>query len=767
MLCKMSMNIYRSNTYMIIGICLGLSLSFLFSPEDIIHQYHQQQIDNQYQQNVQSEKSTLYATGSISNSPDEYIPHLNVEEKPRRAQKFPKTIVRPRYYSTELGIRDKLFVGILTSKERLYSYGVAYNKTVSHLVDKVRYFITIPEGGKPNVSLPGIVGFTDTRIILKPFHVIKYITDNYLEEYDYYFITKDINYINARGLVDLVNKISISRDVHMGNLIDNSNEFCSLDGGILLSNEIVKKMKTSLDWCVKNTFSTYDDINFGRCIYHATKIPCSSSIDSTTFRSIHISTNDNYIDHLRDIKSSNDFISLYPIDNYNNIYKIHAHFALKKIQMSDKHIDMINNEILISTNDSTWPIGNQQENKAPGRFDILQWNYFNTSHIFMSSDLQNVRYLIGSLKIEIEQAIETAKYKIHDKYNNKYEFVKLENGWRKSDASRGLDYILDIIFFDKIKSKNILKRIHVCKLLGKAEILSIPYVTENTRINIILPIKINKIEESLMFIDNYSNVCMKNKDKTSLMLVLLYNFDSPSKGATDIFYKIKQMALSLTEKYKRNQSKITWLSIRLPTNSTLLEADTVPQVIIGDLITKKYSPESLILFIETNVLLEPEYLNRVRMNTISQWQIFSPIPFVEFQPNITYFNKKNNDKIDVNRKDGRYDHLNYESISFYVKDYQNIRKLSQYDIPIINNDKDIVKNYKFLQQNHESIFNLFILYSKLHPFRAVEPALKILYSHLNCQYLNIKKNSTCNERKLQQLGQRRQLANLILDYQKI
>lgn len=245
----------------------------------------------------------------------------------------------------------------------------------------------------------------------------------------------------------------------------------------------------------------------------------------------------------------------------------------------------------------------------------------------------------------------------------------------------------------------------------------------------------------------------------------MYNFDSPSKGTTDIFYKIKQMALTLTEKYKRNQSKITWLSIRLPTNSTLLEA--VPQVIIGDLITKKYSPESLILFTETNVLLEPEYLNRVRMNTISQWQIFSPIPFVEFQPNITYFNKKNNVKIDVNRKNGRYDHLNYESISFYVKDYQNIRKLSQYDLPIINYDKDIVKNYKFLQKNHESIFQLFISYSKLHPFRAVEPALKILYSDLNCQYLNTKKNTTCVERKLQQLGQRRQLANLILDYQKI
>lgn len=248
--------------------------------------------------------------------------------------------------------------------------------------------------------------------------------------------------------------------------------------------------------------------------------------------------------------------------------------------------------------------------------------------------------------------------------------------------------------------------------------------------------------------------------------MLLYDPDSPSKGTEDNFYNVKRLALNLTDKYKRDQSKITWLSIRLPRNLSVFDPDFTPQIVIADLVMKKFSPESLILFIETKVLLEPEYLNRVRMNTISQWQVFSPIPFVEFQPNIAYSDDTKNSGIDINRNNGRYDNLNYESISFYVKDYQNVRKISQYDIPFIRTDKDILKSFNFIKKNIDSILQLFIVYSNLHSFRAVEPALKILYSELNCQQdSNFYKQEICEERKLQRLGQRRQLANLILDYQ--
>ena len=52
-------------------------------------------------------------------------------------------LIRPHYISTELSIRDKLFVGVLTSEDKVNSQAVYINKTIAHLVDKVKFFITI------------------------------------------------------------------------------------------------------------------------------------------------------------------------------------------------------------------------------------------------------------------------------------------------------------------------------------------------------------------------------------------------------------------------------------------------------------------------------------------------------------------------------------------------------------------------------------------------------------------------------------------------
>jgi hypothetical protein len=50
------------------------------------------------------------------------------------------------------------------------------------------------------------------------------------------------------------------------------------DAGLLLSNSVMHKVMLSLDWCVKNAFSDFDDDNLGRCVLHATDISCQESI---------------------------------------------------------------------------------------------------------------------------------------------------------------------------------------------------------------------------------------------------------------------------------------------------------------------------------------------------------------------------------------------------------------------------------------------------------------------------------------------------------
>lgn len=62
-------------------------------------------------------------------------------------------------------------------------------------------------------------------------------------------------------------------------------------------------------------------------------------------------------------------------------------------------------------------------------------------------------------------------------------------------------------------------RIEVSKLLGKVEMLPVPYVTENTRIHILLPVDTNEKEDAFYFLKQYKQICIDKRERIMLMLV--------------------------------------------------------------------------------------------------------------------------------------------------------------------------------------------------------------------------------------------------------
>lgn len=49
--------------------------------------------------------------------------------------------------------------------------------------------------------------------------------------------------------------------------------------------------------------------------------------------------------------------------------------------------------------------------------------------------------------------------------------------------------------------------------------LTAPYVTENTRVNILLPVYANEKEDAFQFLKQYKQTYIDKKEKTMLMLV--------------------------------------------------------------------------------------------------------------------------------------------------------------------------------------------------------------------------------------------------------
>lgn len=119
----------KSKSFFWFGLLIGLLISLNYPDEE-----HSCEDNNSWRNFMNSDdvESAKLVNNVIVG------PKLNISKKPLSPKKVVKTVNRPRYYSTELGIREKLFVGILTSFEDLDTIGVSYNVTLNQHVNKVK-----------------------------------------------------------------------------------------------------------------------------------------------------------------------------------------------------------------------------------------------------------------------------------------------------------------------------------------------------------------------------------------------------------------------------------------------------------------------------------------------------------------------------------------------------------------------------------------------------------------------------------------------------
>lgn len=216
----------RQSTSVIIGLCVGIALSLILTP---------------YLEEDCSGESRLLSGARVGNLRDlrssgpaddgDFEPRLilkNYSKEELTKSSKPEKLLRPRYYATELGIREKLLVAVVSSKETVGSYGISINRTLNHYVDKLIFFIDGIGTKKLGLNIP-IVGFKDEKPLIKVFRILSYLNENYLNEFDYFFLVTDRTYIHGRRLVKMVQRISISQAVHMGQLLDHPDSlYCSL-----------------------------------------------------------------------------------------------------------------------------------------------------------------------------------------------------------------------------------------------------------------------------------------------------------------------------------------------------------------------------------------------------------------------------------------------------------------------------------------------------------------------------------------------------------
>uniref|UniRef100_A0A674MG94 Hexosyltransferase n=1 Tax=Takifugu rubripes TaxID=31033 RepID=A0A674MG94_TAKRU len=688
--------VFRPALPLILGLSLGCSLSLLMVS------WTQGEADDGCGDDLGNGRLFLVGRDSQRESRDQageedfqprIVPYHKDPNKPH------KKVLRTRYIHTELGIRERLLVGVLTSRATLNTLAVAVNRTVAHHFHRTFFFTGLRSPKVPHGM--SVVAHGDDRPVWLMYETVRHLHQHYASDYDWFLLAQDDTYMQADRLLELVGHLGTGQDLYMGRAEEfiggeEKARYCHGGYGYLLSRSLLARLQPHLDTCRNDILSVRPDEWLGRCI----------------------------IDYL----------------------------GLSCVEVHQTQINNLSELTPEGKAGVTWPVGINSPFKPRTRFEVINWEYFTEEHIYSCVDGSPKCEMRGADRADVDAVLEIAVERLNERYQPQLRFTKrrLLNGYRRFDPTRGMEYVLDLAleaYTQKDHSQVIAKRVNLLRPLSAVEIIPMPYVTEATRVQVILPVTAQDQDFVGNFLDMYVMNTLDARDNVLLTFLFIYDpFDAQRVSQADVFAGIKAMIGEVEKRY--GDVKIPWISVKTEVPS---------QVKLMDIISKKHPVDTLFFLASVWTEVNADFLNRCRMNTISNWQVFFPIHFQEFSPAVMYRDQQPSAASSAfaseSLRDGRFDRHVFDEACFYNADYMTARtKMAA----------DLLDNEELLESM--DVYDIFVRYSGLHVFRAVEPALIQKYVRRTCNpRFSEDVYHRCVLSNLQGLGSRSHLAMALFE----
>lgn len=650
------------------------------------------------------------------------IPYHKDPNKPH------KKVLRTRYIHTELGIRERLLVGVLTSRVTLNTLAVAVNRTVAHHFHRTFFFTGLRSPKIPHGMT--VITHGDDRPVWLMYETVRHLHQHYGSDYDWFFLAQDDTYMQADRLSELVGHLSAGQDLYMGRAEEfiggeEKARYCHGGYGYLLSRSLLARLQPHLDTCRNDILSVRPDEWLGRCIIDYLGLSCVEVHQEMTYRYFELGKNAD--PEREDSPQFKNAFTVHPVTEPNLMYRLHKRFSqielewtygqIQQLQMQINNLSDLTPEGMTGV---TWPIGINPPFKPRTRFEVINWEYFTEEHIYSCVDSSPKCEIRGADHADVVAVLDIAAERLNERYQPQLRFQKrrLLNGYRRFDPTRGMEYMLDLAleaYTQKGHSQVIVKRVNLLRPLSAVEIIPMPYVTEATRVQVILPVTAQDQDYVSNFLDMYVMNTLDTHDNVLLTFLFIYDpFDAQRVSQTDVFAGVKAMIGEVEKRY--GDVKIPWISVKTEVPS---------QVKLMDIISKKHPVDTLFFLASVWTEVNADFLNRCRMNAISNWQVFFPIHFQEYNPAVVYRDQQpsaaSSSFASESLRDGHFDRHVFDEACFYNADYMTARtKMAA----------DILDNEELLESM--DVYDIFVRYSGLHVFRAVEPALIQKYVRRVC-----------------------------------
>ena len=280
--------------------------------------------------------------------------------------------------------------------------------------------------------------------------------------------------------------------------------------------------------------------------------------------------------------------------------------------------------------------------KPRNMYEVIRYDYFNDRFVWNNFDDDPRIGLPGFYKKNLKDILKQAEGLINNEKANKWKIVDLLNGYTRYDPLRGEEYILDL----KLKStqaqgseRTETYRLELLKPFPKAKLLSSTLIDDTKTIHFVLPLA-GAGKRFEMFIQSFIKVCVEKKENVELFIVLFVG-DTAEKQrkAQEVSDRIKVLSTN----YPNAQFKV------IKTDKKFTRA-------LGlDIAAKELPKDALLFFCDVDVTISTEFLTRCRHNAVLGKQVYYPVVFAQYDPDIVRNfspDGKKEDLFDINKYTG-------------------------------------------------------------------------------------------------------------------
>lgn len=191
-----------------------------------------------------------------------------------------------------------LFVGVMTANRYLATRAAAVHNTWARRVPGRVMFYSSETSVRPAavadlplVPLPTVDDSYPPQ--KKSFLMLQHMWDNYGGSYEWFMRADDDLYVRPDRLAALLRSVDSRKPVFIGQAgrgnqeefgllsLEYDENFCMGGPGVIMSRETLARVVPHIKHCLKNLFTTHEDVELGRCVQKYAGVSCTWSYEVT------------------------------------------------------------------------------------------------------------------------------------------------------------------------------------------------------------------------------------------------------------------------------------------------------------------------------------------------------------------------------------------------------------------------------------------------------------------------------------------------------